>query len=160
MSDPSIALQAALYDRLSSELSVPVYDSVPMGTGYPYVTIDSEQIKNISPISGRKRAKRYIYLSVWSDYKGRAEVRRISSEIEAALDERPLDLTSHIQLLVEPGEVPFVTADGMEMSMSILPAGQTVGRAVSVRVESMSSRRDADGVTYQGSVTLRVITQQ
>lgn len=160
MSDPAIALQAALYDRLSSELSVPVYDSVPMGTKYPYVTIDSEVVSNTSPISGRKRARRYIYLSVWSDYQGQAEIRRINAEIEAALDERPLDLTSHIQLLVQPGEVPFITADGLAMSMPILPAGQSPGRAVSVRVESMSSRRDADGVTYQGSVTLRVITQQ
>lgn len=128
MSDPSIALQAALYQRLSSELTTPVYDAVPMGTAYPYITIDNEQSTNTSPVSGRKRAKRFIYLSVWSGYKGQAEVKRINSEIEVALDERPLMLAT--------------------------------GRAVSVRVERMSSNRDADGVTYQGSITLRIITQQ
>jgi hypothetical protein len=33
-----------------------------------------------------------------------------------------------------------------------------VGRAVSVRVQQAEAQRDADGVTYQGSITLRVIT--
>ncbi|WP_438308416.1 DUF3168 domain-containing protein [Pseudomonas guariconensis] len=33
-----------------------------------------------------------------------------------------------------------------------------VGRAVSVRVLQADSQRDADGVTYQGSITVRVIT--
>lgn len=128
MSDPAISLQAALYHRLSSELTTPVYDAVPMVTPYPYITIDSEQSANTSPISGRKRANRFIYLSVWSDYRGQAEVKRINAEIESCLDGRLLVLAT--------------------------------GRAVSVRVERMSSNRDADGVTYQGGVTLRVITQQ
>ena len=34
----------------------------------------------------------------------------------------------------------------------------TVGRAVSVRVEQVDAQRDADGVTYQGSITVRIIT--
>lgn len=33
-----------------------------------------------------------------------------------------------------------------------------VGRAVSVRVEQADAQRDADGITYQGSITVRVIT--
>jgi hypothetical protein len=33
-----------------------------------------------------------------------------------------------------------------------------VGRAVSVRVEQADAQRDADGVTYQGSIVVRVIT--
>ncbi len=128
MADPAIPLQAALYARLSAELTVPVYDAVPMDTAPPYVTIDSEQATNSSPISGRKRANRFVYLSVWSNYRGQAEVKRINAEIEASLDERPLTLAD--------------------------------GRAASVRVERMSTNRDADGVTFQGSVTVRVISQQ
>ena len=128
MADPAIPIQAALYQRRSAEVSVPIYDSVPMDTPYPYVTIDSEQATNTSVISGRKRANRIVYLSVWSNYRGQAEVKRINAEIEAALDERPLTLSD--------------------------------GRAVSVRVERMGTNRDADGETYQGSVTLRIISQQ
>lgn len=92
MADPGSALQRALYQRLTTELSVPVYDAVPMDTPYPYVTIDREVNSNISPISGRRRQQRLIYFSVWSDYQGQGEVRRILAQIDAALDERPLSL--------------------------------------------------------------------
>ncbi|MNJ44648.1 hypothetical protein D3C77_397060 [compost metagenome] len=34
----------------------------------------------------------------------------------------------------------------------------STGRAVAVRVEQADAQRDADGVTYQGSITVRVIT--
>jgi len=34
----------------------------------------------------------------------------------------------------------------------------STGRAVSVRVEQADAQRDADGATYQGSITVRVIT--
>lgn len=128
MSDPAIALQVALYQRLTAELSVPVYDAVPMETPPPYVTIDSEVSTNTTPISGRKRASRLLYLSVWSNYQGQAEVKRINAEIEAALDRRPLTLTD--------------------------------GRAFGVTVERMSTNREPDGITYQGSVTVRIFTQQ
>lgn len=126
MTDVSTALQAALYQRLAAELTVPVYDAVPMDTPYPYVTFDSEQASNISPVSGRQRQQHLLYLSVWSDYQGQAEVKRINAEIYAALNERPLPLA--------------------------------VGRAVSVRVQRMSAEREPDGRTYQGAVTIRVIT--
>ncbi len=128
MTDPAIPLQAALYARLSDELSVPVYDAVPMGSELPYLTIDSEMASNTSPISGRDRASRLLYLTAWSDYRGQREVKQIMSEVYAALNQRPL-----------------VLADG---------------RAFGVRVERMSTNRDADGVTYMGSVVLKINTQQ
>jgi len=92
MPDPSLALQRAVFQRLEAELSVPVYDAVPADTPYPYVTIDSERATNASPLSGRKREERLLYFSVWSDYQGQAEVKRINGEIAAALDERRLAL--------------------------------------------------------------------
>ena len=127
MSDPGLALQKALYDKLTETLNVPVFDSVPAGTPYPYVTLDYETVDNTSPIFGKKRENRLFYLSVWSEYKGQAEVKRINSEIAAALDEIPLPLST--------------------------------GTAVSVRVVRTESNREPDGVTYMGSVTLRIITQ-
>ena len=126
MSDPSVALQEAVFARLEAEVSCPVYDGAPMDSDKPYVSFDREISNNISPIAGRKRQQRLIYLSVWSDAHGQAEVKRILGEVVAALDERRLPLT--------------------------------VGRAVSVRVEQADAQRDADGVTYQGSITVRVIT--
>jgi hypothetical protein len=126
MADPSVALQEALFARLEAEVSCPVYDGAPLDTPMPYISFDREISANTSPIAGRKREQRLIYLSVWSDAHGQAEVKRINGEIVAALDERRLPLA--------------------------------VGRAVSVRVEQADAQRDADGVTYQGSITVRVIT--
>ncbi|AKA81734.1 hypothetical protein VO64_1188 [Pseudomonas synxantha] len=97
-----------------------------MDTEMPYVSFDREISTNMTPIAGRKRERRLIYLSVWSDSHGQAEVKRINGEIVAALDERRLPLT--------------------------------VGRAVSVRVEQADAQREPDGVTYQGSITVRIIT--
>lgn len=126
MPDPSVALQEAMLARLEAEVSCPVYDGAPMDSDMPYVSFDREISTNISPIAGRKRQQRLIYLSVWSDAHGQAEVKRILGEVVAALDERRLPLE--------------------------------VGRAVSVRVEQADAQRDADGVTYQGSITVRIIT--
>ena len=92
MADPGFALQKALYQRLTAELTVPVYDSVPDDTPYPYVTIDAENSTDAIPLTGRRRDRRLIYFSVWSDYPGQAEVKRINGEIVAALDRRPLIL--------------------------------------------------------------------
>lgn len=127
MSDPSIALQTALYQKLSAVLTVPVYDAVPMGTPYPYVTLDREVSSNTSPVSGRKRENRLFYLSIWSDYQGQAEVKRILAEVTGALDEIKLPLST--------------------------------GNTVSIRVLRTDTSREPDGVTYMGSVTLRIITQ-
>ncbi|MEE4915765.1 DUF3168 domain-containing protein [Pseudomonas alliivorans] len=126
MADPSVALQVALFERLQAEVSCPIYDGAPLDTPMPYVSIDREISTNSSPIAGRKRQQRLLYLTVWSDAHGQAEVKRINAEVTAALDERPLPLE--------------------------------VGRAVSVRVERADSQRDADGVTYMGAITVRVIT--
>lgn len=126
MPDPSLALQKALFARLQAEVSCPIYDGAGLNTPMPYVSIDREISVNATPIAGRKREQRLIYLSVWSDANGQAEVKRINGEIIAALDERRLPLE--------------------------------VGRAVSVRIEQADAQRDADGITYQGSITVRVIT--
>ena len=128
MADPGTSLQAALYARLTAEVSCPTYDAVPMDAAMPYVTIDSEMATNASPVSGRKRASRLLYLSVWSGYRGQREIKQIMAQIEAALDGRPLTLAD--------------------------------GRAFGVRVERMSTQRDVDGETYQGSITLKANTQQ
>ncbi len=127
ITDVASALQAAIYERLTSQISVPVFDSVPQGTTYPYVTIDSLKSNDSSPIKGQKRDLRMLYLSVWSDYPGQAEVHRINAEVAGALHETPMPLK--------------------------------VGRVVSIRIIRTESDRDADGVTYQGSVTAQVITQ-
>ncbi|MCK8685365.1 DUF3168 domain-containing protein [Pseudomonas umsongensis] len=126
MADPSFALQVALFDRLVAEVSCPIYDSVPMDASFPYVSLDYEISSNDDSLASR-RDIRLFYLSVWSDFKGQEEVKRLMAEIDAATHERPLPLTA--------------------------------GRVVSIRVDRKQTNREPDGVTCQGSVTLRIITQ-
>lgn len=92
MSDPTLALQKALYERLAEALDCPVFDSVPDNQPYPYVTLDREFSSNTSPITGKQRENRLFYLSVWSNYPGQKEVRQIMIDIAAALNEKPLPL--------------------------------------------------------------------
>lgn len=92
MSDPTLALQKALYERLAEALDCPVFDAVPDKQSYPYVTLDREFSKNTSPITGKQRENRLFYLSVWSDYPGQKVVKQIMMDIAAALNEKPLPL--------------------------------------------------------------------
>ncbi|WP_207869506.1 DUF3168 domain-containing protein [Pseudomonas sp. 51_B] len=126
MSDPSFALQIALFDRLSSGLSCPVHDGVPDNTPFPYVTIDSAIADEADFLASRKE-ERFLYLSVWSQYQGQREVHEIMSTIDALLHNQPLPLTT--------------------------------GHVVSMQVKRKQTIREPDGVTYQGAVTLRIITQ-
>jgi hypothetical protein len=126
MADPSFALQVALFARLESELSCPVFDGAPMNEAKPYVSIDSEISTNVDTLS-KRRDLRFFYLSVWSDFKGQEEIKRLMSEIDTALHERPLPLDA--------------------------------GRVISIRVDRKQAQREPDGETYQGSVTLRILTE-
>jgi hypothetical protein len=126
MADPAFALQVALFARLESELSCPVFDGAPMNEAKPYVSIDSEISTNVDTLS-KRRDLRFFYLSVWSDFKGQEEIKRLMSEIDTALHERSLPLDT--------------------------------GRVISIRVDRKQAQREPDGETYQGSVTLRILTE-
>lgn len=126
MADPSFAVQVAVFDRLEAEVSCPIYDSVPMNAAMPYITIDSEISSNSDILNGR-RDTRLFYLSVWSNFKGQEEVKRLMGEVDSALHRRPLPVET--------------------------------GRVISVLVDRKQANRDADGETYQGSVTLRILTE-
>lgn len=124
MTDPGLALQKALFEKLSASLSAPVFDDVPEGTPYPYVTLDYETADNTTPISGKKRENRLFYLSVWSDYPGQAEVKRINAEIANALDEIPLPL--------ETGNAVSVRVVRTETNRE--PDGRTYMGSVTLRI--------------------------
>lgn len=127
MADPSFALQVALFDRLTDEVvSCKTYDHVPMNTPYPYITIGSEISNNDDPLAGRREI-RLVYLTVWSDFEGQEEVKRIMAEVDSALHQRPLPLST--------------------------------GRVISLRVIRKQATPEPDCITYQGSVTLRILTE-
>lgn len=93
MTDPSWSLQQALYQALSAALPCPVYDAVPQGAAFPYVTLDREVRRSADYLSSRMD-ERFVYLNVWSDYPGQKEVKEIIAAIDAALHRQPLTLAT------------------------------------------------------------------
>lgn len=125
MADTELSFHKALYARLQS-LSVPAYDAVPRGAAYPYVTIDTMVSDNEDRLGSRSN-NLFQYLHVWSESRGKEEVKRILDELSGLLHEQPLTLDN--------------------------------GTLISLRVQQKSTQRDADNVTFHGSMTLRVITK-
>lgn len=136
MTDPGWAVQTALLDALDGSLpygpgspqaTAAVYDRVPDGAAYPYVTLDTQtQTSEGEPLASR-RDERFFYLGVWSTYAGQKEIQEIFQGIDAALHQKRLPLTT--------------------------------GRMVRCYVLRKWTQRDADGETFQGQVTLRIITE-
>jgi hypothetical protein len=86
-------VQESLYETLVTALTgvATVYDAVPQGATYPYVVIDSQEIVPFDPFNSR-RDERFVYLSVWSQYRGQKEVLNILSLIDSALHRKKLPI--------------------------------------------------------------------
>lgn len=99
MTDPGWACQKAIYQALESALvnvSPPLVTGVfdgaaPQDTIFPYVTINQETTVTTNFLAARKE-DRFIYLSVWSEYRGKKEVREIISAIDTALEGKRLPM--------------------------------------------------------------------
>ena len=97
MSDPSFALQVALVDLLSTglePLGCPVYDGAPLDSPRPYLSIDSE-ISNAADFLNSRIDQRFLYLSVWSDFQGQQEVKKLMAAVD--------DLLSNSRLTLDTG---------------------------------------------------------
>lgn len=87
-----LEIQTAVYNRLTSQLSEPVYDDVPQDPVFPYVVIgDDTSIPFDTDTELGEEAT--LTLHVWSRYDGRAEVKRIMSDIYDALHRHALAVT-------------------------------------------------------------------
>lgn len=94
MSDPSLPLQRAYYERLKAEIpevAERVYDSIPASTAFPYIQIGDIQV--ISDGAGCiDSTEVYVTVHVWSRAQGQVENRRISGNARTALHEWLPDL--------------------------------------------------------------------
>ena len=79
--DGLVAVHTALIAALEDSVSCPVWDAVPPNAPYPYVTIDTIESVNSDFLSDRMD-QRFVYINVWSDTPGQAEVMQIMSEID------------------------------------------------------------------------------
>ena len=97
----SAALRAAVYNALLADSALAsllggahVYDEVPRGAAFPYVTLGEARVSDFSAGS-EPGAEHQITLHAWSRHGGHKEAHLIAGALLQALDDAPLGLTDH-----------------------------------------------------------------
>lgn len=101
MFSASRALQASIYETLINDAGVlaalggaRIYDHVPRGAPYPYVTFGQSTVRDWST-GGEEGDEHIITLRVWSLAAGRNQVHDVIGAMRAALRDRDLPLAGH-----------------------------------------------------------------
>jgi len=84
---PLLAIQRALYELLSAELSVPVFDFTPEDQPHPYVMI-GESTEVPDNAHDRYGSDTTHVIHVWTKYEGWSQALGIVDEIKRTLDHR------------------------------------------------------------------------
>lgn len=88
---PQWVLQQAIYARLNGDaeltttLGAAVYDEVPDGAAFPYVSI-GEVTENPRDTMGTTGRDTTVTVHVWSQYPGSKEVKQIQNRVDELLD--------------------------------------------------------------------------
>lgn len=85
----TLAIQKAVYTRLSQALSVPVYDDVPQSETFPYVVIGDDTATDFSG-DAYLGTNATLTVHVWSQQSGRTETKAIQQQIDDALNRHKL----------------------------------------------------------------------
>lgn len=94
MSSASLEVQKAVFVVLDSLSGFEVYDHVPQGAPYPYVEIGESTLVN-DDTKSEDGEEHTLTLHHWSRGKGRAEVKQMMSDAQAALHRQTLTLTGY-----------------------------------------------------------------
>ena len=98
MSLHSWELQKSIFTALNNNVTgvssakIPIYDDVPEGTVYPYVVIGEETSSN----NGTKTldgVEHTLTLHVWSQYRGRREIKEIMQSVYEKLNNTAITVT-------------------------------------------------------------------
>lgn len=125
MSDPSLELQAAIVAALKASGALPavvggrVYDAVPTGAAFPYVTLGDIQVlpDKSGCIDG---AEVYPQIDVWSRAVGYPETKTIAKAILAKLDDQPLTVAGFNTVVFEVQGVQYLRdPDGLTRHAAI-----------------------------------------
>ena len=98
-SDVLLPLQGAVRSLLLADVTLAgkvsgVFDSVPEGTAFPYVTI-GDATSNPDNAHDRFGARSTVTLHVWSAYHGYLEALDIADDLLRLLDHQPLAVAGH-----------------------------------------------------------------
>lgn len=89
----SFALQQSIFTKITSgtltdvagtSITTKVFDDVPEGTSYPYVIIGEETAINFGT-KDKDANEHTLTIHVWSQYRGRKEIKNIMSQIYTIL---------------------------------------------------------------------------
>ncbi|MEN6535648.1 MAG: DUF3168 domain-containing protein [Bryobacteraceae bacterium] len=111
MSDPSLELQAAIVAALKgnspSIVGGRIYDDVPAGAAFPYVSMGDCQVlpDKSGCIDG---VEVYPQIDVWSRAVGYPEVKGITKEVLAVLDDQPLTVGGFNVVVFEVESVNYL----------------------------------------------------
>ena len=101
MADANWALQKAMHARLTADPAVAsllggprVYDDVPRGAAFPYLTFGLSSARDWST-GGEVGSEHIVTLHVWSRAAGRRETHEIMGAARAALHDAALALDGH-----------------------------------------------------------------
>jgi len=96
---PVSPLNKALFERLKSQMTAPVYDYVPAGKKAPYVVLNdtSAESWNTKTVCG---ADVMATIKVYSEYQGDKEVAELANKAIAAIQTEPLALTGEWQIVL------------------------------------------------------------
>lgn len=101
MASPAWELQKAVYGKLVANAGLTallggprVYDDVPRGAAFPYVTFGPSTVRDWS--TGTEAGSEHLFtLRVWSKAGGEREVHLVLDALRAALHEASLTLSGH-----------------------------------------------------------------
>ena len=101
MTSADWALQEAIHSALIGDGSVlkllsgpHVYDDVPRGVGYPYVTFGQSTLSDWSTMTDTG-SEHVVSLHVWSQSAGRKETLAVMQALRAALHDKALTVAGH-----------------------------------------------------------------
>ena len=81
-----------LTDVAGTSITDKVFDDVPEGTAYPYVVIGEETSQNVGT-KDKDANEHTLTIHVWSQYRGRKEIKEIMSEIYTSLHNSDITLS-------------------------------------------------------------------
>jgi hypothetical protein len=98
---PAWSLQQSLFAALVADAALTallgagrIFDDVPEGTAFPYVTLGPSTLRDAS--TGTEEGTEHTFtVHVWSAARGKRETHAILSAIRAALHDAPLALAGH-----------------------------------------------------------------
>ena len=98
MTTGSFALKSAIYTALNNDSTLTdthgagVYDDVPEGSGFPYVTMGEETAIDYG-VKGTDGSEQTVNIHVWSQYRGSKEVKTIMDRIHTLLHDSSLSVS-------------------------------------------------------------------